>query len=422
MADQWEDAAKEVKVTSPASGSVSTPTSADSSGDPWESAAKEVIASPRQSSHQSPTFMDRISTEMNQGGAALEPDKVASGLRDSLSRSAQAYSRLRGGGSPQFSDVIDSVPLVGPMAHDAYTKLMTPGQRIEGLTDFGMMALPELAERGPAIAESMGRPLSAVRGGLSGGAKTFVTPIEYGMHKLPIPAPLAGAAAGHFGGSMLGPLAGTIGGVVGGMAPVVKGAIEGGKRALSLYDIQHMPAPEPRPTFQGHDFTPPSFSNDAPVGNPGAVLPSGSIVGPAAPSVANPPLPRGLPPRTPLWERAGVPGTPNAGTPDAGPIYPASPILDSGHVVGPRPSLATEPNGGTVVNGQPLRVGPASGTGGRPVISQPDLDTLNQQLRDSLKARGVGVPDTPASVRARANTNRAKFDENGVNKQLKPKK
>ncbi len=63
---------------------------------------------------------------------------------------------------------------------------------------------------------------------------------------------------------------------------------------------------------------------------------------------------------------------------------------------------------------------PQGVTSGRPVISQPDLDTLNQQLRDSLKARGV-VPDAPASVRERANTSRAKFDENGKRNQLKPK-
>lgn len=165
-------------------------------------------------------------------------------------------------------------------------------------------------------------------------------------------------------------------------------------------------------SFEKRNFIPLSFSDAPPVGNPGATLPSGSIVGPAAPSVANPPMPRGLPPRIPLWERAGASGEPNAGTPDASPIYPASPILESGHVIGPRPTLMAEPNRGTVVNG-PAPSAP------KPVITQPDLDTLNQQLRDSLKARGVSAPDVPASVRERANTSRAKFDENGKRNQLK---
>ncbi len=158
------------------------------------SGSNSEVGASKQPSTPSPTFMDRISTEMNQGGAALEPDKVATGLRDSLSRSAQAYSRLRGG-SPQFSDVVDSVPLLGPMAHDAYTKLTTPGQRVEGLTDFGMMALPELAEHGPALAESMERPLSVTGGALRGGGRAAIAPIDF--KGIPVPSSLAGGAAGR---------------------------------------------------------------------------------------------------------------------------------------------------------------------------------------------------------------------------------
>lgn len=374
------------------------------------------VGSLKQPSTPSPTFMDRISTEMNGGGAMLEPDKIVAGLGNSLSRSAQAYSRLRGGGSPQFSDVVDSVPLVGPMAHGAYTKLKTPGQRIEGLTDFGMMAVPELAERGPAIAESMERPISVTSGALRGGGRAAIIPIDF--KGIPVPASLAGGGMGSLAGYPFGTTGRVVGAGVGATLPFVRGAVEGGRRAGELFDLNRAPTPGPRPAFQGHDFTPPIFGNEPPTGKPGAVLPSGSIVGPAAPSVTNPPLPRGLPPRTPLWDRAGVAGTPNAGTPDAAPIYSATPILDSGHVIGPRPTIAAEPNGGTVVSA------PQSGvpqTTSKPFISQLDLDTLNQQLRDSLKARGVPVADTPATIRERVNANRAKFGPDGVNNQVRKK-
>lgn len=351
----------------------------------------EVVSEPKEVQAQGhlthpPTTLDRISTEMNQGGKALDPEQIIKGVGSSVSRSANAFANLRKPGS-SFSDVVDSVPLVGPIAHDAYTKITTPGQRVEGFTDLAMMGLPLLSEMAPAAIESSARPMSAVSGGVRGGLKSAVAPIEYGMHRLPVPASIAGGAAGHFAGSPFGDIGSAIGAVMGAGAPFVRGAIEGGKRALSLYDIQHMPPSELRPVFDRPDWIPPVIERAEPLGSPGSVLPSGSVVGPAPPSRTNPPVARGNAPRIPGWQRAGIQVSDSAPI-DASPIYPASPILESGHVIGPRPSLTGMSSSPGVVQNGP-----------RVPVAEPI--------------------DTPATVRDRANQSRAKFDENGKRNQLK---
>lgn len=71
--------------------------------------------------------------------------------------------------------------------------------------------------------ESLPRVGAAMGGALKEGA----APIHYGMHKLPIPAVVAGAAGGRFAGEMAGPIGAKIGGVVGGAVPLVRGAMKG---------------------------------------------------------------------------------------------------------------------------------------------------------------------------------------------------
>ena len=223
---------------------------------------------------------------------------------------------------------------------------------------------------------------------------------------------------------------------------------------------QPLPAIGPRPAFQGQDFTPPVFDRSAPVGQPGAVLPSGSIVGPAPPSRVNPPEPRGNPPRASLTQRIGIPSAAGPGPlPDLSPIYPASPVLPSGRSFGPRPSGDVNP--GIVING-PIRPPLATGTNqvavpqltpiqppfasskeaavfsnssphAGPYGTRATLGTQAEMMRQNRLARGLdapqaeplpaNAPDTPATARARANQNRQKFDPvTGQNNQLRPKR
>ncbi len=92
----------------------------------------------QQSPASVPNYLDRVSTEMNQGGAMLDPKQVLKGIGSSLGRTTQAWSDMfTGRAGPQTA--AEMVPIVGPMAVDATRKILTPGQRIEGLTDAGLM-------------------------------------------------------------------------------------------------------------------------------------------------------------------------------------------------------------------------------------------------------------------------------------------
>lgn len=90
----------------------------------------------------------------------------------------------------------------------------------------------------------LGTPGAVVKGAIQGGVKAGVEPLPvdgpgYLSHLLrllpfPIPASVALAAAGAGGGRLLGGPEGEVFGAAGGaLAPVVKGAVQGGKRALS---------------------------------------------------------------------------------------------------------------------------------------------------------------------------------------------
>ena len=58
---------------------------------------------------------------------------------------------------------------------------------------------------------------SAIKEGVKAGA----SPVTYGMHRLPVPASVAGALAGHYTGEMAGPLELRIGEAAGAIAPMV---------------------------------------------------------------------------------------------------------------------------------------------------------------------------------------------------------
>jgi hypothetical protein len=73
----------------------------------------------------------------------------------------------------------------------------------------------------------------AVVGGVKGATREAFKPTTYGMHKLPVVAPVAGAMAGHFALSPFGPTASKIGAVGGALMPLVKGAYEGAKEGFN---------------------------------------------------------------------------------------------------------------------------------------------------------------------------------------------
>lgn len=343
----------------------------------------EVVFSsqPKQQLTNPPTFMDRISTELNGGGAALDPQKIVEGLGGNLGRTTQAWHDMFSGNANP-STLAEMVPVVGPMAVDASRKLFTPGQRIEGATDAGsLLAFPVMDNLPSEVPESLQRAGSVANGALKGGSKAAIAPVEYGMHKLPIPASLAGGAAGHFGGSMFGPVGSTIGTIAGAASPFVRGAIEGGRRAGELFDTMHAPYPGERPEFEPHVFTPPVFESEAPGNYAGVRLPSGRAIGPS-PRVneVNRPVAQ-VPERAPLWR--DIPQAPQVERTEPVPLTGVS--LPSGRV----PGGATQ--------------------GG--VFAVPRANEIIEPVSPES--------DTAATYKTRASTSRSKFDSNGKRNQIK---
>lgn len=163
---------------------------------------------------------------------------------------------------------------------------------------------------------------AAAKGAIVGGIKEGAKPIEYGMHKLPIPAAIAGAAAGRFAGHVMGPGGATVGTIVGGAAPIVRGAIKGGKEALGDYRATQRVGNARTPSWSGV----PAASPEAPPPVEAILsqLPSGRTPGPMQP----PPAP---PPRVSLPEQAGISG---GMPPPKPPVEPIQGTLPSGRKPG----------------------------------------------------------------------------------------
>jgi hypothetical protein len=67
--------------------------------------------------------------------------------------------------------------------------------------------------------EAAAKAARATGEGVKAGVKASVSPVQYGMHKLPVPGAVAGAMAGKFAGGIFGPEGATIGGVAGAVTP-----------------------------------------------------------------------------------------------------------------------------------------------------------------------------------------------------------
>lgn len=405
---------------------------------------------------------------------------------------------LTGRSANPLRDIPMSVPGVGPMAVQVGDNL-NAGKYPEAFGGTAALLAPVMrGEMSPGLRLADGDiPTPGIGSRLMSATKAAGPDIGKGLAKVG-----AGAAAfelipGEAGRLIVGyPLVKSGAGDVGrGLATgrdVFRGPMQGPEVAPKGFQSPYptlpyekpLPALGPRPPYRGEEFIPRTFEDTRTSGTPGGVLPSGRVVGPAPPSRINPPEPRGSGPRVPGWQQMPITGERPLPASEFSPTYPSTPILESGRVIGPRPTLDSPPNGATVVNGPQLvtskvatapvspaplqsfgvpRIGQTAGERIAAISQSPEgtVGTRAEMMRQLRLAdqSGASAPekaaiirrfeapeytqrpdrpfvdprepqiiakplpsltaDTPATVRARANASRAKFDENGKRNQLK---
>jgi len=244
---------------------------------------------------------------------------------------------------------VESLPIIGPMAQGIEEKVQNKDWSGLAGTAAGTAATgAALGAAGTQTAADIG---SVAKGAAKGGAKGGSEFVTYGMHRLPVPASVAGAMAGHFAGEMLGPVGAKVGGAVGFAAPIVKGAIKGGQEALQGIREGRRPiAPREPAAWQGiPEVQPPTPPDTSPIPSS---LPSGrpfedvltersSAAWQGIPEVQSPPTPQAPIPTptqtlggrtpgpikltressTPIWENSPPPVSSPGETP--APIPPA---------------------------------------------------------------------------------------------------
>lgn len=330
----------------------------------------------KQSGTPPPTFIDRISTEMN-GGRFLDPESVVRGVGDSLGRTTRAWGDMFSGKAGP-STLPEMVPLLGPAAVDAGRNLATPGRLLEGLTDAAMLIGP--AAEGGFVRES-GMPLQYAGEPLPRSGRTVIPPVPQSVidasHFIPIPG--AGSLR------LVARGANALGRVLNRPEPEINTAFPPeGRRVYDMRMSPQSPASyDPRPL--------PDISDR---GNFGREAPSVSV-GPAsddaafdvAPKVSRPLLPE-------AWQ------IPNKS-------YPL-------------PSREMTPMGDARSGSyQPISRSRV------PTSDELAFDAAPKRFIDPRESRMMAQPlpsstaDTPATARARVNQARAKFDENGKRNQLK---
>ncbi len=330
----------------------------------------------QQSGHAQPTFIDRISTEMNQGGRVLDPESVVRGVGDSLGRTTRAWGDMFSGKAGP-STLPEMVPLLGPAAVDAGRNLATPGRRLEGLTDSAMLLWP--AAEGGFVRES-GMPLQYAGEPLSKPGRTVIPSVPQSVieasHLVPLPG-VGMLRMGARGVNALGRL-------------MNRPEPEAGPSAFPpegrrVYDMRMSPQSpasyDPRPLPDISDRG--NFGRETPSMSPGPA--SDDAVFDAAPKVNRPLLPE-------AWQ------IPNKS-------YP----LPSREI----PAVADARSGSY----QPISQGRV------PTPDELAFDATPKRFIDPHEPQVVmpNPPDTPVAVRERAKTSRAKFDENGKRNQLKSK-
>lgn len=163
--------------------------------------------------------------------------RFVSGVGSSLGRTTQAWHDMFTGNANPMTP-LEMIPGVGPWAADTGKMLGTPGQRVEGagsaFAGLAPMIGPEIpappVEKMAAVAKGAGK-------GAWEGATEMVPSTHWPLSQLPpMPAPLVGGMTGAAVGKYLGGKPGEIaGGVMGTAAPVVRGAVQGGRQALKKF-------------------------------------------------------------------------------------------------------------------------------------------------------------------------------------------
>jgi hypothetical protein len=330
-------------------------------------------------------------------------DTINSIMQNNYKHNGESHRALaKGDYGHAAMEAIRGFPVAGPIIGGIKDEL-SQGHVGQAVGDIAPFLLPGLHK---AAESPMGQAAkAAVKGGLAEGAR----PVTYGMHKLPLPASVAGAMGGHFAASPWGPTAAKIGSVVGGVAPMVKGAYNAGKQAYKGATTLETPLDPAIQTIQdtarksaGHGGVERVTSSDPELpSSPAPSLPSGRQVGgphnipqPVVPPTKPPrvslpdlfgtkpspvqvpgrvepirpasasaraltPSPEPAPPHTPLWTRDPLPVRRN---PSIKPIKPENGILPSGRQVpGPNKVPLGEPSPEPVPTRTPLWMGKTTG-------------------------------------------------------------
>src|SRR5690348_5354865 len=148
----------------------------------------------------------------------------------------------RGEYPPQFQDVLPGIkrfvqhPIDTTIGAVKGAVSEAPVETALGVAALGRQAMPETAGKIGAVT------LGAAKGAFKDA--TEMVPFRRFGHEVSVPRPLLGAAAGELAGWMSHiPHAPVAGAIIGGVTPIIKGAYEGGKAALS--DFRAAPV-EPR--------------------------------------------------------------------------------------------------------------------------------------------------------------------------------
>ncbi len=227
--------------------------------------------------------------------------------------------------------------------------------------------------------------IPATKGAIVGGAKAAVEPVTYGHLRLPVPAPIAGAAAGGYAAGQIG-LPRSVGAAIGAAAPVVRGAIKGAKTAIADRGAAVTEADASAPTtavtsmetldgiaqsLAGKKFSRLTPEEQAGIRQIAAKLdqPTSSTEAPKPAQVVRIDTGKPVTPAKTLEQEVAEEAARRAPEP-----LPEPPAIRTGKPVG-----VLEPGG---VN-TPLR----------PPVNKPSPETIAQKLADEMKASGTAAPE-----------------------------
>jgi hypothetical protein len=231
-----------------------------------------------------------------------------------------------------------AIPMIGPAAVKSGDDI-GDGKIMYGLGEAAALLGPSLLGGAMELGAQSPKLAAVTKGAVKGavkGATEMVTVPRYPMFSAPaaVAGGLGGLGLGTEIGSKLGvpKVGGGVGAVLGAGAPVVRGAIAGG-RAAAAEVVAEALRKASRDRVPGYaaagtpDIQPAAVPDQTPIPPQGGVLPSGRKVGPAPPRPSPPPPPV----RQPLW--SGNNPAPPAPVPAMEPILPTDGTVN-GRAVG----------------------------------------------------------------------------------------